>query len=162
MDCGICVLRQGAGHDEPREAPSRADVDPHPGIRHEIDLDNTDFLLQRRAQLVTHDIEKKMADGDILGAKKTIREVLGLVVTRCKKGFRDRDPNVFTNCGILEGKAIKIDVGRFTKDPKMARPLYFKPELYGIVRPFRVWINHRFPELVPCFDEELGRIISHD
>jgi len=132
------------------------------GIVHNIDLDSTDFLLQKRATLITSDIDQKLAAGDIEGAKKTISEILGLIVTRCKKGFRDRDPNIFTNCGMLAGRAIKIDVGRFTRDKNMAKPMYFKPELYGIARPFRAWLEQNHPELVAHFDETLGHIIAYD
>jgi len=131
-------------------------------IEHPIDLDKTDFLLQRRAVLVTTDIEQKMAQGDIIGAKDTISKVLDLIVTRCKKGFCDRDPNILTNCGMLSGRAIKVDVGRFTRDLRMADPLLFKPETYRIVRPFRLWLAPRFPELAAHLEDEIVRLVAHD
>jgi len=131
-------------------------------IEHAIDLDQTDFILQRKADLVLHRIEAQMAQKDIEGAKKTIAQVIDLIVTRCKKGYDDRDPNIATNCGILENRAIKIDVGRFTRNPNMAKPLYFKPELYHLTRPFRIWIKQQHPELVSFLDEELIRVIAHE
>lgn len=131
-------------------------------IEHQINLDQTDFLLQRRARLVTTTIEQQMAVQNVAAAKETISKVLQLVLTRCQKGFGDRDPNILTNCGILNGKAIKIDVGRFTHDPRMSHPLLFKPELYRIVRPFRLWLQPRYPELVEYLENELIRIVAND
>lgn len=131
-------------------------------IEHTIDLDQTDFILQRKADLVHTRIDQQMAQHDVAGAQETIAQVLSLIVTRCKKGYDDRDPNIATNCGILNGKAIKIDVGRFTRNPNMAKPLYYKPEVYYLSRPFRAWLKGKYPELALFLDEELTRIIVHD
>lgn len=132
------------------------------GTEHAIDLDQTDFILQRRADLVLHRIDSQMRERDIKGAKETIAQVVDLIVTRCKKGYADRDPNIATNCGILGNRAIKIDVGRFVPNAAMEKPLYFKPELYRITRPFRTWLKHHHPELVSALDEELLKVIAHE
>lgn len=131
-------------------------------IEHCIDLDQIDFILQKRADLVFHRIKAQMARNDIEGAQKTIACVLDLIVTRCKKGYTDKDPNIATNCGMLENKAIKVDVGRFTRYSNMANPLYFKPELYHLTKPFRVWLKQQHPSLVPFLDKEVIRIIAHE
>lgn len=130
-------------------------------IEHQIDLDNTDFILQRKADLVHSRIEKQMAGNDFEGARETIAKVIDLIVTRCKKGYRDRDPNIATNCGFYENHAIKIDVGRFTQDSLYAQPVFFKAELYHLTRPFRLWLSHKYPQLVPILDEEVIKVISH-
>lgn len=132
------------------------------GLQYSIDLDQTDFILQRKADLVHRRIEMQMAKNDIEGAKQTISQILNLIVTRCKKGYEDRDPNIATNCGILGGKAIKIDVGRFAPNPNMAKPLYFKPELYYLTRPFHTWLKQHYPQLVPFLDDAIIHIIAHD
>lgn len=131
-------------------------------MEHKIDLDKTDFILQRRAQLVHDKIDQQMADGDIEGAKHTINSIVDLIVYRCKKGYVDKDPNIATNCGILGDKAIKIDVGRFALDPKMANPLYYKPELFRLVRPFHSRLSQKYPELAQHLDEKVFQVIIHE
>lgn len=129
---------------------------------HQIDLDKTDFILQRRAQLVHDTIDHHMAAGNLAAAQQTIDAVVDLILTRCKKGYYDKDPNIATNCGILEGKAIKIDVGRLTLDPKMAKPLYYKPELYHLVKPFQRRLAEKYPELAHYLDQKVTDVIIHE
>jgi hypothetical protein len=131
-------------------------------IERQIDLDKTDFIIQRKAELVHDKINKQIAQGDIEGAKQTISNIVNLIVNRCKRGYCDKDPNVETNCGILGDHAIKIDVGRFFPDPKMKKPLFLKPELYHITRPFRYWLLKNQPDLVSHLDNEVFQVILHE
>lgn len=131
-------------------------------IAHQIDLDKTDFILQRRAQLVHDTIDRQMAAGNTAAAKHTIDAVIDLILTRCKKGYYDKDPNIATNCGILDDKAIKIDVGRLTLDPQMAKPLYYKPELYHLVKPFERRLAEKYPELAKYLDQKVTDVIIHE
>ncbi len=128
-------------------------------MEHVIDLDKTDFILQRRAELVHDKINRQMAAGDIEGAKKTITGIVNLILIRCKKGYSDKDPNIATNCGILGDRAIKIDVGRFANDPLMQKPLFYKPELFHLVRPFRQWLSPKYPELAKHLDNEVFKAV---
>jgi hypothetical protein len=185
-------------------------------IEHAIDLDTTDFIVQRRAGLVFPTIHRLMQQGAVVEAKNAVSEVVHLIVARCKHGLRDKDPNIATNCGILypnnsknwefdqeapqkscseraaiaekrqaasenktsevkptpsktnfssclgitAGRAIKIDVGRFIRDPLMAKPLYYKPELYTLTRSFRTWLKQNYPELVETLDTEVLKVIA--
>jgi len=131
-------------------------------MEHKIDLDKTDFILQRRAELVHDKISQQMAAGDLAGAKHTISSLVDLIVIRCKKGYADKDPKIVTNCGILKDKAIKIDVGRFAIDPRMKKPLFYKPELLRLVRPLRSWLAQEHPSLTEHLDQEILRVIAHE
>jgi hypothetical protein len=131
-------------------------------MEHQIDLDKTDFILQRRAQLVHDKIDFQMAAGDLDGAKHTVDSIVNLIITRCKLGYADKDPNIATNCGILGDKAIKIDVGRITIDPNMTRPLYYKPELFHLVKPFQRRLAEKYPELAKHLDEKVFDVIIHE
>jgi hypothetical protein len=131
-------------------------------MKHVIDLDKTDFILQRRADLVHDRINHQMATGDIEGAKKTISSIVHLIVTRCKKGYLDKDPNIATNCGILGDRAIKIDVGRFAIEPLMRKPLFYKPELLHLTHPFNRWLSQKYPELAKHLDHEVLQVILHE
>jgi hypothetical protein len=131
-------------------------------MEHKIDLDKTDFILQRRAELVHDRINRQMAEGDLEGAKQTVSSIINLIVTRCKKGYTDKDPNISTNCGMLTDHAIKIDVGRFTPSTRIKKPLFMKPELYHITRPFRNWLLQKYPPLAEHLDQEILKVIVHE
>lgn len=123
------------------------------GMMHQIPLDHTDFILQKRGELVYERIHNLMQAGKIDEAKKAIFKVLNLVVSRCKKGYHDRDPNVRTNCGFIGEQAIKIDVGRLMRQETIKNPEIYRRELLRISTPFEKWVETTYPELLPAFHE---------
>lgn len=128
-------------------------------IAHTLDVDGLDFVLQRRAQLIYPHIDQLMRENNEIKAKECISRVLELVAQRCKKGFYDGDPNIRTNCGLLEGRAIKIDVGRFARDEKMKEPEVLKEEVERICAPFKVWLEEYHCSLVSYLDEQLKKLM---
>jgi hypothetical protein len=125
------------------------------GITHNIDLDRFDFLVQKRAEMVHDRIARLMGEARIEEAKQSLQQVFSLISTRAQRGYRDRDPNIRTNCGFLGDKAIKIDVGRFVIDPAMQTKAGHNQELERITAPFRLWISENYPELLNSFDHSL-------
>ena len=125
------------------------------GIQHPIALDNFDFIIQRRAERVYDRIDRLMQMGNREKAKEALLQVFSLISTRAKKGYRDRDPNIRTNCGFIGDKAIKIDVGRFVKNEEMKTPEKHNEELLRIVAPFETWIEIHYPELTDAFHSHL-------
>ena len=71
-------------------------IDPI-GIEHPIDLNNTEFILQKKAALVYPTLEKKIQSGDLKGAKDCLDSLLKLILDRGKKGIADLDPVVWRN-----------------------------------------------------------------
>jgi hypothetical protein len=82
------------------------------GREHQIDLDKTEFILQEKAELIFHRLEKLYAQGDVAKAEKAIASVLDLVKLRIAKGYADRDKAVSNNYGFVGDKAIQLDIGR--------------------------------------------------
>lgn len=130
------------------------------GIAHQIDLDRTNFVVQRRANMIYDRIDELMKRGDEKRALEVIGSVFSLIVTRAEKGFIDRDPNVRTNCGLIEDRAIKIDVGRFIKADVTDVKKYIEEELLEISTPFREWIQEKHPSLIPSFDQKLAEVAA--
>ncbi|NGX37328.1 MAG: hypothetical protein K1000chlam2_00482 [Chlamydiae bacterium] len=125
------------------------------GIVHPIDLDHFDFVVQKRAEMVYDRIDSLMEMGNQKAAKEALLQVFSLISTRAKKGYRDRDPNIRTNCGFIEDKAVKIDVGRFVKNEEMKTPERHNEELLRITAPFEEWIEIHHPYLLPAFHQYL-------
>lgn len=125
-------------------------------ISHQINLDKFDFILQKRAEEVNSHIENLMNQNRIGEAKKAIADLISLIQLSEEKGYRDRDPDIQTNCGFIGNQAVKIDVGRFLKKDQK----YTKSELEKILQPFETWINERHPILTKHFQDIKGGCIK--
>jgi hypothetical protein len=124
-------------------------------IEHLVDVDSLDFVIQKRAELVYERIARLMQEGKKAEAKNAVSEVVNLIVRRCQKGFRDRDPSIQSNCGFVGEKAIKIDVGRFVRQEEMKKSGAIEKDLLQITHPFKTWLSEIDPELSSHLENEL-------
>ncbi|MFI5334744.1 MAG: hypothetical protein ACHQT8_06260, partial [Chlamydiales bacterium] len=124
------------------------------GIAHRVALDELPFLAQKRAEKLLPILEG--AHG-----KEALSSLLQLIRTRCAKGVADRDPTLLKNFGFVEGKAVVIDLGSFSKDPFLKAPNRAKVELFYETLPLRCLLTKKFPDLLPHFTSELNRMIDH-
>ncbi len=138
---------------------SVAIIDPL-NIEHHLDIDQFDFILQRRADMIyptlTHLIEKQ----DRNQSQEIIDQVIDLILIRCQKGYEDWDPNIRTNCGLLHDRVIKIDVGRFISNEQMRSKELCYSELLRITKPFKEWLNHKDPDLAKYCDEAVAKAVA--
>ncbi len=116
-------------------------------IRHEILLDKLDFILQRRAEPAFDHIQRLMGQGKKKEAKQAILSLRTLIENRCRKGFKDRDPDIRTNCGFVGEKAVKLDVGRFERNNGFQDPKVCAEEIETVMAPFHCWIKTFYPSL---------------
>ncbi len=131
------------------------------GSTYVVDLDQVEFLLQRKAQLVKPTLQRLMAEGKENEAQERIAQIFVLVERCAKKGIQDTDGALIRkdNLGFLEDRAIYIDSGKlaykesiktkegFTKDLKRLRPLY-------------KWLAQNYPSLATYFEQEKQRAID--
>lgn len=132
------------------------------GIAHQLDLDSMDFILQKKAVRVHEHISFLMNQHEEEKAKEAISQVFQLILTRCKKGYKDRDPSIETNCGFINGGAIKIDVGRLERCQAMTHPSIYMQELESITAPFKSWIAYYYPNLIPAFDTQMELLKNNE
>jgi hypothetical protein len=121
------------------------------GIRHSLDLDSMGFILQKKAELVYPTFEKWIAKNERGLAREAIDQILALLINRSKMGIYDKDSNLATNFGFVEGRAVQIDVGRFCLKEKMTD----RTALTRITAPFKQWLEERDPSLVLYLQEQL-------
>jgi hypothetical protein len=120
-------------------------------IQHEIALDPINFVLQRRAEASFAYINRLMQDGKQEEAKKAILSMRHLIKSRCAKGFKDRDPDIRTNCGFVDGIAVKLDVGRLEKTELLKEPAQSDAEIEKVMAPFNTWLETFHPNLQQNF-----------
>ncbi|MEN9343496.1 MAG: hypothetical protein RLZZ453_283 [Chlamydiota bacterium] len=86
-------------------------------IPHWIDLDQVEFILQKKANLVYPTLTALLKEGN----KEKVQEAfLSLRSILCKprmKGLFDKDPEINKNFGFIGTQAIQIDTGRFYPQP---------------------------------------------
>ena len=126
-------------------------------IEHKINLDEYDFIIQKKAEPIYDRIGRTMFNGQRDEAMKAISSTLDLLIAYSSKGFFDRDPNIRTNCGLLGDSPVLIDIGKIMRDERMASPLQYQQTVREICEPFTDWLQSAYPELVPYLKNELDR-----
>lgn len=126
------------------------------GIVHTIDMDQMEFLLQKKADLAYPTIKKLMSE-DEEKAKQAIDNLLELIITRCHKGIFDKDADLSTNFGFCQEKAVQIDAGRFRWDSTRTQYEVTKADLLHSAGPFKKWlIENQFNTLADHLDEKIN------
>lgn len=78
-----------------------------------VNLDEMEFLIQKKATLSFDHLEKLFSEGAYDKALLSIRSLLHLVAKRNQMGIYDQDLQFFKNFGFIENDAIEIDIGEF-------------------------------------------------
>lgn len=129
------------------------------GISHKIDLDNVEFVLQKKAAPLFPHIQTLMQSGDVSSAKQTVHAIVEVLAGRCKKGIYDEDPRLHNNMGVIGAKAMFIDVGRFVRDPNRTQPETYRADLKHITgKRLKPWLQENYPQLSSYLDEEIEKI----
>lgn len=131
------------------------------GRTHTLDLDEVEFLLQKRGKLAYAAIDEWMANGEKETAERAIGHLLTLAKMRCLKGIFDKDPDFSTNFGFIEKTPFQLDFGRLSLSENEKNPLIYGPEMIRITRDFEGWIAENHPDLLESFKKELNEIISY-
>lgn len=130
------------------------------GKQHFIDLDQTEFLVQRKAELIYEQLTKLCKFKKTKKAQKIIRSFFELVASRCAKGFSSSDLSLKHHFGVCEGKVIQINCSKLTKDDSAQYPYNFKREVLQIADSFNQWAQTDNPDLCVMIQEEAQRVIN--
>lgn len=124
------------------------------GICYTIDLNTTPFVLQKRADLLFSYLEVHPE-----AKKELIDSLFTCISNRSKMGISNRDPLLYRNFGVLEGKVVEIDVGSFVENPYIKSPLFAKKELFYETLELKEWISKYSPDMTPYFEQKLMQAI---
>jgi hypothetical protein len=114
------------------------------GREYRADLDNLEFVLQKRAELIYDRVAQLMQKGDVAGAENALRAVLHVVETRSQKGYRDCDGGVSRNYGFVGDEPIHIDVGRWKREEAAPHP----SEVVRVRQKMQKWVEANYSELM--------------
>ena len=128
------------------------------GLSYELDLNDFEFVIQKRAELAYHRIDSLVKAQNLEGAKRAIDQLLALHIQLYKKGIRNKDANFRSNYGFIGDEPIIVDVGRVVYCEKIKKLRNYKSELERIAPRFRNWIQLTHPQLLSHFDGSMEKI----
>lgn len=128
------------------------------GVRHTIDLDKTEFILQQKADLLIPHLQKQMASHNVEGAKNSIDALLNCIVKLYDKGIRDHDSSIRNNYGFTEEGAIALDISSFGPDDSLKDPAVQKVELRRKTHRLERWLKKYHLELYHYYEQRINQI----
>ncbi len=128
------------------------------GVHHRLDLDSTEFLLQKKASLFYPSLEAWIQEGNLQQAQEVLSDLVAYLAARAQKGIFDKDPDINTNFGICQGKLIQIDVGRFRKDPSRKNPSTYREDIIRITDHLHQWLEEKEPSLDRHLQQEINNL----
>ncbi len=121
------------------------------GRSHRIDLNEFPFVLQRKAEPFYPALES-------LPIEDAIEQFLLLIAQRIEKKIGDADHDVEHNFGVIQGRVIHFDPGRFYFEEHLLEPQRLRQEWWSATHRFRNWLKEKRPESVTFFDHALKTI----
>ncbi|NGX37333.1 MAG: hypothetical protein K1000chlam2_00487 [Chlamydiae bacterium] len=124
------------------------------GVVHTLNLDEIEFVLQKRATLAYSTLTALIEAREFEAAKRRLESLVDLIASRSKAGIADHDARK-RNFGFIGSDAIELDLGSFSlneslKDPQEAQKAF----LYETMK-LRRWIKKYHPELSESLDAKI-------
>lgn len=97
-------------------------IDQH-GKLHLVDLDDMEFLLQKKGTLAFEHLKKLLHEDSKETVLEAVSSLLGVIKKRNELGIYDKDLQFFKNFGFVGNRAIEIDIGEFSRDKELNDPV---------------------------------------
>lgn len=114
------------------------------GIAHQIDLDKTAFVLQRKVEMLSKKMENLRKNQDHEGIRASLASLVKLIDERGKKGVANTDLRLERNIGFIGLQALEIDLGSFHKIGAQESGRALKRERHKV----KQFIKKHYPEYV--------------
>lgn len=130
------------------------------GLKHVLNLDDYEFLVQKKAELLCPTLEKMVAENRLKDARLLIDRLLYLVISEYQRGYADNDHALMQNTGVYENQPIHIDVGQFVFNRKIQNRSLANQELFNKTWKFHRWLERNAPPLAIHLKMRLQEIIG--
>lgn len=134
-------------------------IDPL-NIEHQLNPNETGFLLQRRVELAYPTLQKLIDNNELTQAKQAIHSLVQLFTWKYQHHIADNDPLIRTNYGFIGTQAVQIDVGPLSHQETPLSQEDFHKELTRITRSLKHFLEPRSEELVRELDLQLEEALS--
>ncbi len=129
------------------------------GIAHVVDLDTTRFFLQKKAVPIEEGLATYLKHGQKAEARACIDSLVQMILSRCQKGFSDRDI-LDRNFGLIDTQAIEIDSGSFIPNEKMQTPTEYKQEIFFATLELKEWLQEIAPDMALYLEEKITQCLK--
>lgn len=117
------------------------------GIAHQVDIEKTQFVVQKKAHLLTN------------FSHHAIDEMIKLTALLSKKGVVNLDPMIERNFGMCETKMMALDFGSLKEDVKVSSFPYRQRSLFLQLLSLREYLQKNQPQDVSYFDENMQKTL---
>jgi hypothetical protein len=131
------------------------------GIHHTIDLDQTEFVVQKRADLLFPHLQRLSKQKKIDEAKQCIDDFLNCLLTFCKRGIRDYDRSLRNNFGFTDEGAVTLDLSSFGPDETIKNPGNYKKEIINKTQRLSRFLRKYHPDLYSHSEQRLSEIMEY-
>jgi hypothetical protein len=154
-DTGVCFA-----HLNPTSLPIRSTtlIDKRGGAW-QLDLTQSYFLLQKKADLFYPHIQTLMEQGNVSQAEYAITSMFKLLTKFIALGVFENNAILRKNFGFLDNEAMQFDIGKFKCDPTRAPDMH---ELVVITEGFHRWLQKNHPLLLSHFERQLTFFTSQN
>jgi hypothetical protein len=121
-------------------------------IPHTVDLDATEFVVQKKCTLAFSALRAQLKRRDQEALKSSISALLRCIASYQRKGFSITTPAIRRDFGLLDGRAVAMDIGSFIQEESPT-------ELRRVGLRLRRWLNKHSPDLVAFYDEEEAALL---
>ena len=132
------------------------------GIKHTIDLDTTEFVVQTKATLTLTHLGQLMKQGEVERAKSCVKDMLTCVFEICEKGIRDRDFSFRRNFGYVGDKAVTLDLSCFMRDPALKTVSDYVRETHHKTKRLEHYLRKYHTELYLYYQDCLDELASRE
>ena len=134
------------------------------GTRHYIELDGTEFVLQKRADLICPKLRVLMESKDIDGAKQSIEALVCSLKGIYEKGVKNNDKAFRRNVGIVGQKAVLFDAGSLFLNSGIYNSSEAKKDVLQKGINLEKWLMKHYPQLYDHYLEHINLVFGgeHD
>jgi hypothetical protein len=132
------------------------------GIEHQINADQTAFILQKRVEMLPEKIDLLMKAGARQEMEQCLSSLIKLIAARCEKEISNHDLRFDRNIGFAGTEAIEIDVGSYKKIKSVKKPKHKYREMRKELFKMQRWAANRTPEFSDYVAHEIQTILEHN
>lgn len=127
-------------------------------IAHQIDLDQFEFVVQKRAVLAFEYLSGLLKNHEYEKTKEAMHALIKLALTCCNKGYHHEDARIADNFGFIDDRPYIIDIGRFAKDGSRPSRQTLQKDYTIMMDQLREWITKSYPSHANLLEEDLDAL----
>lgn len=128
------------------------------GIKHEVPLQTTIFILQHKRTLWTPVFLEAKKNHNTNEQKRLLNALVDIVIQRAKKGILNRDRSFLRNYGFDGMKAYQIDVGDFFRLKEWDQTHVFQKAVRDTLAPVQEWLAETDPQMLDLLNARLDML----